>query len=172
MRHTSGARSLMRDVGRQMRPANPRQREVIARMAETYFLQSVISAVAAPAWLMHFPLFTFGHRESMTILGCLVLVPLAFTFMGGIYGLVEGTADHGVRRRVRRGSIVAWILAALALPSSLVVMLKSQLEARGFWVAMLVLGVVALVAYFRQTKKYWIYVQSVAQQPHAAIREP
>lgn len=145
-----------------MRDANSLRDQILNRSGNVYLLQRLFSGVSAPALLMHYPLFAASERSVVTTAIALLGALIAFFFIRGVGGLVEGTADHSVRRVVRIGTLAAKVLTALIPVTVLVVMLGPPLKALPLWIVLLLLGVAVLIAYFRQCKKYWTHVQSVA----------
>lgn len=145
-----------------MRDAKSLRDEIRNRSGNTYVLQLLSSGISAPALLMHYPLFTIGGSTVVAVPLVLLGGAIAFVFIRGVHGLVEGTADHSVRRDVRAGTWAAKALVALIPVTSLSVILGPKLKALPLWITFLVGGVAVLIAYFRQCNKYWSYVQSVA----------
>jgi hypothetical protein len=145
-----------------MRDAKSLREEILNRSGNTYILQRLSSGIAAPALLMHCPLFAFSERAVVTFPLVLLGAIVAFFFLRGVHGLVEGTADHSVRRNVRAGTLAAKALIALIPVTSVVVIVVPKLKALPLWIFLLVTGVAVLVTYFRRCKKYWAHVQSVA----------
>jgi hypothetical protein len=111
---------------------------------------------------MHYPLINVDGWKAITIVAAVLGAALVFVFLRGVCGLVEGTADYSVRRNVRAGTHAAKVLVALIPVTILVVIIGPGLEALPLWVLIQVAGVGVLVVYFRQCKKYWTHVQSVA----------
>jgi hypothetical protein len=145
-----------------MRDANPRQEELLTRMRSIYIRQRIFGALSVFAVLMHYPLIALAPTEPLMVVGFVILLPLAIILHVGVQGLVAGTADHRVRRAVRRSTGVAWILAALAPISALVALFSPNTQGRPALFVFIALGVAVLVIYFRKTRTYWTHVQSVA----------
>ena len=135
---------------------DPRQQAVVDRMSSMYFRQRMICLVVG-VLVSSIPLTIVPVILPLGVLAGAALVVFVF----GVWALSDGTADHSIRRSVRRGAWASYILLAVA-PVSLYLILTVQwplgIPAMLLWVG---IGVATCIGYSYFERRYRQYVESV-----------
>jgi hypothetical protein len=142
-------------------PEVDRQQRVFrVRYLRNYFAQQLFSFSAA-ALTVIIPLVLLVAFEGVVrVLAVALALVATVVLMGGVMGLVEGTADHSVRRRVQRGAWACAVLAVLGGLGACALMWRLGTPAWAY-LAWLSTSLAALATYPLFARQYWKYVRSV-----------